>query len=331
MFARFLPKCCIPNKHLNLETVLPVVDDNIQQIHTCIPSSNETEIHDISIDTIIELIKNNEYIHKFKCIKSYKLNILGVFHYKQFIIRIDSTEYDVCRNEQNVMSLLGTYTYISNKINIVLPRIVQRINEQMIISIQPFIDNSMTLDKWVENNYNICRNHKLIIPIFIKLCKLLEHLHSHTIVHGDIKPTNILIQSPLNEPYLIDFGMTGIANKSPGTGGTNVFCHPATGNNKAHNDDEYTWCANRIENDIWSIGFIFLTIILYKKCLQTIESIPPPLLLIDGYIDFSYIKMNGVITNMKLIEIFEYILHKTPSWRNMTDIIEQLEAHVKKL
>lgn len=329
MFNRFLPKCCRPNKHLNLETILPVVDNNIniQQNNLDKLSTHSVNDHDISIDIIIEMIKNNEHIHKFKCVKSYKLNTFGIFHYKQFIIRIDSTEHNDCQNEQSMMTLLSA----NKPKNIILPYIVTHINEQTIISIQPFIENSQTLDKWVENNYNICRNHKLIIPIFIKICKLLEYLHSHDIVHGDIKPTNILIQSPLNEPYLIDFGMTGIANKSPGTGGTNVFCHPATGNTKAHDDEEYTWCANKIEHDIWSIGFIFLTIILYKKCLQTIESIPPPLLTIDGYVDFSYIKSNGAITNMKLIEIFEYILHVSPQWRNITDIIEQLETHIRKL
>jgi serine/threonine protein kinase len=328
MFNRFLPKCCKPNKHLNLETIRPVVDNMIQQDKLDkLPTIRINDEKNISVHTIIEMIKNNEYIHTFKCIKSYKLNIFGVFHYKQFIIRIDSTENDVCRNEHSIMTLLSE----NRTINIVLPYIVKHINEQMIISIQPFIENSMTLDKWVENNYSICRNHKLIIPIFIKICKLLEHLHSHNIVHGDIKPTNILIQSPSNEPYLIDFGMTGIADKSPGTGGTSVFCHPTTGNNKAYNDEEYNWCENKIEHDIWSIGFIFLIIILYKKCLQTIESIPPPLLTTDGYIDFSYIKLNGAITNMKLITIFEYILHTNPSWRNITDIIEQLEKHVRDL
>jgi serine/threonine protein kinase len=326
MFHRFLPKCCRPNQHLQMETILHVVDNNMIQ-QDKLPSSVINDEKNISIHTIIEMIKNNEYIHTFRCIKSYKLNIFGVFHYKQFIIRIDSIENDVCRNEHSIMTLLN----VDKPINIVLPYIVKHINEQTIISIQPFIEKSMTLDKWVEKNYSICRNHKLILPIFIKLCKLLEYLHTHNIVHGDIKPTNILIQSPSNEPYLIDFGMTGIADKSPGTGGTSVFCHPSTGNNKAHNDEEYTWCTNKIEHDIWSIGFIFLTIILYKKCLQTIESIPPPLLTSSGYVDFSYIKLNGAITNMKLIEIFEYILHTNPSWINITDIIEQLEKHVRDL
>jgi len=329
MFNRFLPKCCRPNNNdLHIETILPVIDNNTIQTNKLDNSTTSyiREEKDIDINTIIEMIENNEYVRSFKCIKSYKRNTFGVFRYNQFIIRIDSTEYDVCRNEHSIMALLNE----NKPIHIVLPYIVEHINERMVISIQPYIENSITLDKWVDNNYDICRNHKLILPIFIKLCKLLEYLHSRHIVHGDIKPTNILIQSPLNEPYLIDFGMSGIANKSPGTGGTNVFCHPATGNTKAH-DDEYTWCENKREHDIWSIGFIFLTIILYKKCLQSIESIPPPLLTTDGYVDFSYIKSNGVITNMKLIEIFEYILHMTPSWRNMTDIIEQLEAHVKKL
>jgi len=149
-------------------------------------------------------------------------------------------------------------------------------------------------------------------------------------VHGDIKPGNILIQYPSNEPYLIDFGMAGISNESSGTGGTGVFCHPSTGNNTAVYNEEYTWSTIQPEYDIWSIGFIFLTIILYKKCLQTLDIIPPPLFTSGGYIDFSYIKSNISATNYRLIEIFEYILHITPAWESIDDIIERLEKYVSE-
>jgi serine/threonine protein kinase len=297
-----------------------------EPLNNAVKPLDKTNELQLQLEYITDIIKNNEYIHTFKCIKKYKLNIFGVFQYKQFIIRIDSTESDVCQNEQSIIVLLGET--VNETSNIVLPYVVKHINEQMIISIQPFIENSLTLDKWIDTNYNACRNHKIIIPIFIKICKLLRHLHLHNIVHGDIKPCNILIQATSNEPYLIDFGMAGIVNKSPGTGGTGVFCHPSTGNNKAFSNEEYIWCTNEFEYDIWSIGFIFLMIILYKKCLQTIDIIPSPLLKNDGYIDFSYVKSNCIITNFRLIEIFEYILHITPSWRSIDDIIDKLESYL---
>lgn len=321
MFNIFLPKCCRPYKHLYIDNI--TTNTNVTQTL----SDKVVEIH-LNFEHIIDIIKNNEYIHTFKCIKSYDLNGLGVFYYKQYIIRIDSIDNDVCKNEQTIMSILETG--INKNINIVLPYLVESINEKVIISIQPFIENSVTFDKWVDTNYYSCHNHKILIPIFIKMCKLLRHLHLHNIVHGDIKPTNILIQYPSNEPYLIDFGMSGIANERIGTGGTGVFCHPSTGNNKACCDEEYKWHTNQFEYDIWSIGFMFLTIIQYKKCLQNVNVIPPPLLFDDGYINFSHVKLNSTITNFRIIEILEYILHKTPSWKTIDDIIEKLEIYVRE-
>lgn len=326
MFSIFLPKCCRPYKHLNIS--MPTT--NVAQTQ----ADNTIEIHDKSIkiqlnfEHIIELIKTNEYIRIFKCIKSYDVNGLGVFYYKLFIIRIDSIDNDVCKNEQTIMSLLETG--INKNINIVLPYIVESISEKVIISIQPFIQNSVTLDKWVDTNYYSCHNHKILIPIFIRMCKLLRHLHLHNIVHGDIKPVNILIQYPSNEPYLIDFGMSGIANERIGTGGTGVFCHPSTKNNKACSNEEYTWCTNQFGYDIWSVGFMFLTIILYKKCLQNVNIIPSPLLFDDGYINFTHVKLNSTIKDLRIIEILEYILHKTPSWKTIDDIIEKLENYLRE-
>ena len=43
----------------------------------------------------------------------------------------------------------------------------------------------------------------------IQICKSIEFIHSKHIVHGDIKPDNILIETTTNTPYIIDFGLSG--------------------------------------------------------------------------------------------------------------------------
>lgn len=45
-----------------------------------------------------------------------------------------------------------------------------------------------------------------IYPIAIKLCDVLKYLSSNGIVHGDIKPSNIMLSENIKDIFLIDFG-----------------------------------------------------------------------------------------------------------------------------
>ncbi|WP_372364469.1 protein kinase [Candidatus Uabimicrobium sp. HlEnr_7] len=54
----------------------------------------------------------------------------------------------------------------------------------------------------------IKQDHSLnkLIEILIKVCRALDHTHSHNVLHRDIKPSNILLDES-HEPYLADFGL----------------------------------------------------------------------------------------------------------------------------
>ena len=66
-----------------------------------------------------------------------------------------------------------------------------------------YIDG-LTLDQYfIENKTSIID----ILKFFITICETIGHIHQHNIIHGDIKPENILITND-GEIKIIDFGIS---------------------------------------------------------------------------------------------------------------------------
>ena len=171
-------------------------------------------------------------------------------------------------------------------------------------SVQPYIKNTESLLYWVKANitdhHNLNLTHvrkTFIIPLFYKCACLIEPLHLHDIVHGDIKPDNILIEqtdkfhltsdncSRHFSVYLIDYGLSGKANISIGTGGTTPYCHPEFRNIRDSKDTEnYRWGKIQKKHDVWSLGLAFLTLYVYGKFNSYYHKFPSYFFEKNGYI-----------------------------------------------
>ena len=207
----------------------------------------------------------------------------GVFETNNFIIKIDD-ESDIFIPELEVMYHIGQGIIYPH--NIVLPYYVHTIiksndnqnpnqqNKLMHFSIQPRIRNTVALHKWLRLSNNRFYNITYYIKMCITISKSILYMHSHNIVHGDIKPDNILIDISSNIPYIIDFGLSGIHRISQGTGGTRPFCYPETKNISSNNSSGYVWTKNNKQYDLWSIAFIFSTIIIFKKAFNYYDDYP---------------------------------------------------------
>lgn len=75
--------------------------------------------------------------------------------------------------------------------------------------------------------------HKAIHPEDIswmtqRLLQALHYLHSFGIIHGDVKPPNIIVQPEVHNAILVDFGLSTIkpTKKSSATGYTSMFAAP---------------------------------------------------------------------------------------------------------
>jgi hypothetical protein len=142
----------------------------------------------------------------------------------------------------------------------------------MCIEVQPVLKDSVVFHKWyVAAQFNP-KNHDYVIgSMMLSLARSIKYCHDIGLVHGDIKPDNLLVtyeegenmddndngnddlikwrsvlkvdvtgktrnQCDIPSIYLIDFGMCGYHEKDEGSGGTRPFCAPETKNIKTSPD-----------------------------------------------------------------------------------------------
>jgi serine/threonine protein kinase len=257
------------------------------------------------------LCKNHAYLAQLYPLKRYPGDLsdigirYGVFETNNFVIKIDD-ECDVFVPELELMSHLGKGVISPH--NIVLPYFVRIVKKNkdggkddskdggnlpvkhMHFSIQPRIKNTLSLRKWINMLSNRCFSVKYYIQMCITISKSILFMHSHNIVHGDLKPDNILIELSNNTPYIIDFGLSGLHRLSNGTGGTQPYCCPETTNCSSTKSECYVWVKNKTQSDLWSIVLIFSTIIIFKETYGYYSDYPRNYFTKDYYVNAYFLQ-----------------------------------------
>jgi hypothetical protein len=267
------------------------------------------------------LTKNISVIYNLRSVKLYDEDMgfcncnAGVFKTDNFIIKIDTDSFNF-KNEITCMYNIGKG--LIKEHNIVLP-IYAKINSKnrktINFSFQPRIHNTISLRDWLL----IYENQNLNIEFYIKLCiqisKSVQFIHSKHVVHGDIKPDNILIEIKTNTPYIIDFGLSGLHGLSEGTGGTKPYCHPETLNTDNNtNISEYHWAKNEKKNDLWSISFIFASILIFRRCYSNYKDFPSDFFDDNKYINIDY--LNYIPKQYRNPFIFTLVKNTTENTKN---------------
>lgn len=247
------------------------------------------------IDAILN--NNTDIMYNLRSIKLYDNDVVhskyraGVFKTDNFIIKIDTDSFNF-KNEITGMYNLGKG--LIEEHSIVLPyyaRFSSKDKKNISFSVQPRIHDTISLRDWMM----IYENQKLDIEFYIRMCirisKSIQFISSNHMVHGDIKPDNIIIENITNRSYIIDFGLCGLHDMSEGTGGTKPFCHPETRNTSDIYKDntEYNWVKNTKYNDLWSISFIFATILIFRKCYVYYKDYPVNFFNGDKYINMTFL------------------------------------------
>lgn len=192
-------------------------------------------------------------------------------------------------------------------------------------SIQYYEKGTQPLYNWVRENIRNCAYSQfssIQLPFFIQLfgrcAQLLCDIHARSVVHGDIKPDNILIREhddfDINHPekckkftvYLIDFGLSGINRKGVGTGGTIPYCHPEFKNIRDTNRaSKYHWKTVQFKHDVWSLGMVFITMYIYHDFYNYYHKYPAYFFTSNGYVSSLIL---DIISHTKLRELFIKIL-----------------------
>lgn len=281
-------------------------------------------------NTIMNIHSQNhkEYLKDFLVYKQYdnasdaQPHIIkyGMFKHKCFnlMIRIDTVEDQITGEDIVSSTLLQKYDNNYQdiiRLGIIIPAYchIKLSNPQLFYSVQPFVTNGITLDRWIKTIQNKGNFDEIVYDVFMQLSAIVKELHEVDCVHGDIKPANILIVQQQNANtkhysnnvtvFLIDFGLSGIHEKTKcASGGTLPFCAPETENTNANTRNgnnvikypqhfNYNWLKHNKSHDIWSLGVIFVTIYIFKSIKLYYHEYPSDFFLPSGYISSKYIRM----------------------------------------
>jgi serine/threonine protein kinase len=215
----------------------------------------------------------------------------GVFKTDNFIIKIDTESFNF-KNE--IIGMFNLGKGLIEEHSIVLPYYAyfsSKSKKSISFSVQPRIHNTISLRDWMLIYANQLVNIEVYIQMCIRICKSIKFINSKHVVHGDIKPDNIIVEYTTNRPYIIDFGLCGLHELSEGTGGTKPFCHPDTMNTDENYKDstEYNWVKNTKNNDLWSVSFIFATILIFRKCYVYYDNYPKDYFNDNKYVNINYL------------------------------------------
>ena len=86
--------------------------------------------------------------------------------------------------------------------------IVQVLESGLMSNGQPFYAmdyvNALHLDRWVSSTRPDVRT---ILGLFEDICDAVGHAHEHGVVHRDLKPGNVLVNTEV-KPFILDFGLS---------------------------------------------------------------------------------------------------------------------------
>jgi serine/threonine protein kinase len=154
-----------------------------------------------------------------------------------------------------------------------------------------------SLDKFVDDGEGV--TPRRIYEIYTALINALEHVHHHGIIHGDLKPSNILVRSD-GTPVLLDFGSA-----------RQEMMRMAVGQvSDGYSPPEFYGTSDNIGpwSDIYGLAATFYRLITSSKMPIATERAKS-----DSYTHASSFIAEGY--NAKFLELIDNSLHLTPSER----------------
>lgn len=148
------------------------------------------------------------------------------------------------------------------------PNIVRYLNKgndsEGIYILTEYVDG-LTLNDFREKHPHYFQKEENNRKILSQLVSALAYLHSHQIVHLDIKPENILITNNGNNVKLIDLGLSYSDCYTEITGGTHTFGSPEQFGHSELIDER---------SDMYAVGKVMLYLFTGQVDIHTVRKLP---------------------------------------------------------
>lgn len=259
--------------------------------------------------SIIQKIDNGFNSQLFKSINTLDKSIVMI---KELIPNNNKNENIL--NEINILQLIEKYGNHKN---------IMRYNNFYIYDnkyylITEYIDGETLYDKIYNNNINT----KTAIKIMYEITLAILFLHTHNIIHNDIKPENIIIKNDLTVK-LIDFGSAINLNNNINKidkSYTKIYASPEL---LLNNDLNFGL-------DMWSLGCIFYILLSGRHPFDPFGKLNEEQIInniINKKVSFIYPEFNNISNNIK--EIILKLLEKDQIQRiNILELLFLLEQEL---
>ena len=214
-------------------------------------------------------------VRRYNINKDYEIGRkLGIGSYSQVFAGIDKKSglevaLKKCKGKTNIMRLQQEFNLLQRFSHESIPKVYDLKIDQATNTgymIMEYFDG-VPADEFISTHGGI--EHKAVVECIYNLLDTIHYLHSKGVVHRDVKPQNVLINSSLNIK-LIDFNISKIVEPSTISGetrfsmmsfklitqvGSPMFAAP-----EVYSKDCYS---EKI--DVWGVGIVLLHLVLSKE------------------------------------------------------------------
>jgi serine/threonine protein kinase len=174
-----------------------------------------------------------------------------------------------------------------------------------------------------KNSLNLEIKHKIASKLFKEIFLGLKYIHSHNIIHRDIKIENLLFDSKENKIKIIDFSISTILfsknNKIDEPGGSMHYQAPELQNIETNTN------YNPFYADIWSVGICLYIFIFEEFPFDSDSELELQIKILENDIKLPFNPLNKFYENL----LFQ-LLEKNPEKR-LTDINKIIDSDYFKI
>lgn len=113
------------------------------------------------------------------------------------------------------------------------------------------------IDHWCEQRKLPLRER---LALFLKVCAAVQYAHSHLVIHRDIKPLNILVNTE-GEPKLLDFGIARLLDRVGGTAAAQTMTMQRALTLAYSSPEQVRGESLGTAADVWSLGVVLYQLV----------------------------------------------------------------------